>query len=120
MINIIELSDSDFKQKVDGSIGKQWYGYPRGFILYDIDEYGNHILGTEKIYINKDAFYFGEEDKQLLIEHEIGHSKGEEHNITGVMSANGPIRYLTTSPIGMLFLGICLIVIVGEVYKCKR
>lgn len=58
--------------------------YPRGFAT------GNDI------YINEDGFYINERDKELLIQHELGHIEGKGHTFFGVMSPYGLIRYLTS------------------------
>jgi len=48
-----------------------WYKrFVRGFCYPD----------TGEIYINKDAFYFSENDKKRLLLHEIGHCVGLEHS----------------------------------------
>lgn len=69
-------------------VKKHWYGYPRGFALGEIP--------IDDIYINDDAFYIDKRDRQLLLDHETGHTEGKDHTLSGVMSPWGLIRYLTT------------------------
>jgi hypothetical protein len=48
------------------------------------------------IFLNVDAFFLNAHDKQLIIDHEQGHLDGKEHTWTGIMSAYGVVRYLTS------------------------
>ena len=61
--------------------------FPRG--------YSN--TGTGEIWINEDAFYIGDRDKDLVLRHELGHLEGKEHTIFGLMCPYGLLRYFTTS-----------------------
>lgn len=58
--------------------------FPRAFVL------------GEMIYVNDDAIYINTRDYNLLIKHEVGHTRGLSHTWTGVMSPLGIVRYLTT------------------------
>ena len=70
---------------------KEWYGIGRAYTLF----YETNSPLNE-IFIDQDAFYFNERDKELVLKHEIGHTEGLNHTPTGLMSDNGFIRYLTT------------------------
>ena len=48
------------------------------------------------VYINKDALYLDQRDRQLLLEHELGHIEGKGHTKTGVMAPYGLVRWLTS------------------------
>jgi hypothetical protein len=69
---------------------KPWYLkyfkiMPRAFVL------------ENEIYINIEAFYLNDRDKNLLIMHEDLHIyKHLDHTLFGIMSDNAVIRYLTT------------------------
>lgn len=81
---MIELGEEEYIEiylRAGGN--RNWYGYPRGFAW------------QHEIYINRDAFFLGERDKRLLIEHEQGHLDGKGHTWFGVMSPWGLVRYLT-------------------------
>jgi hypothetical protein len=52
--------------------------------------------GTGEVWINQDAFYIGDRDKDLVLRHELGHIEGKEHTIFGLMCPYGLLRYLTT------------------------
>lgn len=68
---------------IHSTILKIFNTLPRGF----------YVRG--EVFINIDAFYLCELDKQLLIEHEIGHAQGKEHTFLGVMCPYGPLRLLS-------------------------
>lgn len=51
--------------------------------------------GTGEWWINEDAFYIGDRDKDLVLRHEIGHIEGKEHTLFGLMCPYGLLRYLT-------------------------
>jgi len=71
--------------------------YPRGFCQWHTivnKETREFIKRLEEIYINKDAFYFNEFDKKLLIAHEQGHIDGREHELFGLMNPFGPTRLI--------------------------
>ena len=48
------------------------------------------------VYINKDAFYIDQRDRQLILEHELEHINGKNHTNFGVMSPYGLVRWLTS------------------------
>ena|SRR4030067_1499857 len=51
--------------------------------------------GTEEVWINEDAFYLNDRDKDLVLRHEIGHIEGKDHTQFGLMCPYGLLRYLT-------------------------
>jgi len=57
---------------------------PRGF------------MAGQDVYINNDAWYINQRDRDILIQHELGHTEGYRHTWTGVMSAYSIIRWITT------------------------
>ncbi len=60
--------------------------FPRGYSDSD----------TGEVWINKDVFYIGDRDKDLVLRHELGHIEGKEHTMFGLMCPYGLLRYLTT------------------------
>ena len=96
--NIIELSDADF--------WKEYNIHPDSTDDWQTPDWMGSRAFTvgQNVYINRDAFYLGDEDKQLVLEHEIGHTEGKKHALTGVMSPIGIIRYLTASTPGNIVL----------------
>lgn len=58
--------------------------YPRAFVFNKV------------IYVNDGAIYINTRDYNLLIRHEVGHTRGLSHTWTGVMCPYGIVRYLTT------------------------
>ena len=57
---------------------------------------GYSDTGTGEVWINQDAFYFGDRDKDLLLRHELGHIEGKDHTLFGLMCPYGFLRYITT------------------------
>jgi hypothetical protein len=51
---------------------------------------------TGEVWINQDAFYINDRDKDLLLRHELGHIEGKEHTLIGLMCPYGFLRYPTT------------------------
>ncbi len=84
------LSAKDYKSFYLSLPGvRPWYFRLLG-ILPRAFEYENEI------YINSDAFILNERDATLLLAHEQGHKDGKQHTATGIMSAYGLVRYLTS------------------------
>lgn len=87
---MIEMHNREFKAFYLSLPGvRPWYFSIFG-ILPRAFEYQNEV------YINLDAFFLNVKDKQLIILHEQGHLDGKDHTATGIMSAYGLIRYLTS------------------------
>jgi hypothetical protein len=71
------------REEYDKITDPHWWGRTRGW------------TDGKDIYINKDAFYINDRDRSLLLQHEIGHIEGMEHQLFGVMSPYGLIRWLS-------------------------
>lgn len=82
-LEIVEQTKEDFRKPWMDDI---WYGrFIRGYC----DRREN------KIYINKDAFYFSKADKRKLIFHEIGHLLGFSHtSVWKIGSIMNPFGFL--------------------------
>ena len=49
-----------------------------------------------EVWINEDAFYLNDRDRDLVLRHELGHIEGKDHTTFGLMCPYGLLRYLTT------------------------
>lgn len=53
-------------------------------------------VNDNEVYLNAEGLYAGKRDYQLVIDHEVGHIEGRDHEPAGLMSDNGLVRDLTT------------------------
>lgn len=87
-MSIVSLSRNQFFLKYRELGGKK----PSWYVKYLLRAFTD----MKDIFVNQDGIFLGKRDYDLVIAHEQGHIEGKEHSLSGVMSAFGLVRLLTT------------------------
>ncbi len=100
LLSIIPISSAQIYSLDNEKFLEAYYsfepGTPEDYFFQNIGLIGRAFATETNIYINKDAYWFDDREKQLTLEHEFKHLEGYNHTIFGIMSPLSIIRYFTS------------------------